>query len=299
MRGNSYPVSATYTGSRGSRSFRRTCNLAPSGRTAAPCYTTRRAPARHSSRRRLESRNAPRSPARVRRPARAAPAPPRPRAARPSSSTVPPRQARRRAGRTAGCDLDRAAGGDAHGAPGRCGQTREAGADSQHRPHAARQHSKAYSGASRSRSWTRARCPSTTPSRSGCRPPRGVGPVTLRQLLNHTSGLPDYTEAETSRRLSAAIRTHFGPRQAARLRGDEPLLFPPGSQLRYSNSDNIVVALMAEQATGQPYDQLSGGLIFRPLGLSDTSLPEASGCRGRTCTATTTRATRPRTSARY
>jgi D-alanyl-D-alanine carboxypeptidase len=54
---------------------------------------------------------------------------------------------------------------------------------------------------------------------------------------------------------------------------DEPLNFRPGSRYLYSNSDNIAVALMAEAATGTPYERLLRDLVYRPLGLRDTSLP--------------------------
>ncbi len=106
--------------------------------------------------------------------------------------------------------------------------------------------------------------------------PAAWGPVTLRQLLNHTSGLPDFTQAET---LQATLRrnphTIFLPHaMLLSFVENEPLQFPPSSQFRYSNSDNIVVALMAEQAAGQPYDQLLGSLLFTPLGLNETSLPD-------------------------
>lgn len=55
---------------------------------------------------------------------------------------------------------------------------------------------------------------------------------------------------------------------------DEPLRFRPGSRYEYSNSDNIAVALMAEAATGVRYERLLKELVYRPLGLRDTSLPQ-------------------------
>jgi D-alanyl-D-alanine carboxypeptidase len=58
------------------------------------------------------------------------------------------------------------------------------------------------------------------------------------------------------------------------LRGHRPAPVPPGTRYHYSNTDNIVVALMAEQPAGQPYDALLSSLVFSPLGLNQTSLPE-------------------------
>ncbi|KND42051.1 serine hydrolase domain-containing protein [Streptomyces stelliscabiei] len=104
--------------------------------------------------------------------------------------------------------------------------------------------------------------------------PRAWRSVTLRQLLNHTSGLPDYTEdPEFLELLLADPRRTFDPRRLLDFVADEPLRFRPGSRYRYSNSDNIAVALMAEAVTRRPYEELLSRLVYRPLGLTDTSLP--------------------------
>jgi D-alanyl-D-alanine carboxypeptidase len=54
---------------------------------------------------------------------------------------------------------------------------------------------------------------------------------------------------------------------------NEPLLFPPGSTYNYSNTDSIVVGLMAEAATGRPYERLLRSLVYSPLTPPETSLP--------------------------
>jgi D-alanyl-D-alanine carboxypeptidase len=53
----------------------------------------------------------------------------------------------------------------------------------------------------------------------------------------------------------------------------DPLEFEPGSEYRYSNTDNIVAGLMAERATGRPYRRLLRELVFEPLRLARTSFP--------------------------
>ncbi|ROR00422.1 D-alanyl-D-alanine carboxypeptidase [Streptomyces sp. 2132.2] len=99
-------------------------------------------------------------------------------------------------------------------------------------------------------------------------------PVTLRQLLQHTSGLPDYSAApEYLSVLQTDPRHVFDPRTLLDYVADEPLLFRPGSLYEYSNSDNIAIALMAEAATGRRYEDLLKELVYRPLGLEQTSLP--------------------------
>ena len=106
--------------------------------------------------------------------------------------------------------------------------------------------------------------------------PAAWGPVTLRQLLDHTSGLPDFTQAKTY--LATLGRTPhklFLPHETLLSYVEsDPLDFAPGSQYHYSNSDNVVVALMAEQATGQSYDDLLASQVFKPLGLDQTRLPD-------------------------
>jgi D-alanyl-D-alanine carboxypeptidase len=104
--------------------------------------------------------------------------------------------------------------------------------------------------------------------------PASWAPITLRQLLNHTSGLPDFTQspkfgAYVSRHLHATPR----PRFMLRFIADDPLAFPPGSRYRYSNTDNFVVGLMAQAAAGRSYERLLSTQVYRRLGLRDTSLP--------------------------
>ena len=105
--------------------------------------------------------------------------------------------------------------------------------------------------------------------------PAAWGSVTLAQALQHTSGLPDFSKSKgwqraVGRNPRATILPH------ARLLdfvASEPLEFASGSEYRYSNSDNGVVALMAEAATGQTYDALLASEVYARLGLDHTSLP--------------------------
>ncbi|MFI8766817.1 serine hydrolase domain-containing protein [Streptomyces sp. NPDC053792] len=99
--------------------------------------------------------------------------------------------------------------------------------------------------------------------------------VTLRQLLQHTSGLPDFSKSQAFQDIVRADpRHHFDSRRLLDFVSGRPLVFPPGSRYAYSNSDNIAVALMAEEATGRSYESLLRQLVDRPLGLTSTSLPQ-------------------------
>ncbi|MDW4911053.1 serine hydrolase domain-containing protein [Streptomyces sp. ADMS] len=105
--------------------------------------------------------------------------------------------------------------------------------------------------------------------------PRAWHAVTLRQLLTHTSGLPDFSRSPDFLSILTADPHHrFDSRRLLDFVAGEPLLFRPGSRYQYSNSDNIAVALMAEAATGNRYEELLRRLVHRPLGLRNTSLPQ-------------------------
>jgi D-alanyl-D-alanine carboxypeptidase len=86
--------------------------------------------------------------------------------------------------------------------------------------------------------------------------PAAWHPITLRQLLGHTSGIPDFTKnADFVAAFLSSLQTPLPPADLLAFVANEPLKFPPGTQYVYSNSDNIVVGLMVEAATGTPYDQ--------------------------------------------
>ena len=98
--------------------------------------------------------------------------------------------------------------------------------------------------------------------------------VTLRQLLAHTSGLPDFTQSEEFQKAVLNSLTVAPPPSALlAFVAHEPLVFTPGTQYQYSNSDNIAVGLMVEAATGTSYEEALGAQVLRPLRLHRTSLP--------------------------
>jgi D-alanyl-D-alanine carboxypeptidase len=98
--------------------------------------------------------------------------------------------------------------------------------------------------------------------------------VTLRQLLQHTSGIPSYTkDPEYQQYLATHLTDTITPRGLLAFVADDPLAFPAGSAYKYSNSDNIVIGLMAEAAFGHSYDKQLHDLVFSKLKLDRTSLP--------------------------
>ncbi|MEO7060211.1 MAG: serine hydrolase [Lapillicoccus sp.] len=96
--------------------------------------------------------------------------------------------------------------------------------------------------------------------------------ITVRQLLNHTSGLPDYNQDPE---LFAGIVKNrvWRPRELVALAERHPQLFAPGSAWGYSNTNYIVAGLLIEAVAGHPLARELDRRIFFPLRLDHTSFP--------------------------
>ncbi len=98
--------------------------------------------------------------------------------------------------------------------------------------------------------------------------------VTVRQALQHTGGLPDYIrDPEFIAELQRDPAQYMTPQQLLSYVADTPLTHVPGTEYEYSDTDNIVVGLIAEAAAGRSYDALLRRLITRPLRIGKTTLP--------------------------
>lgn len=107
--------------------------------------------------------------------------------------------------------------------------------------------------------------------------PTAWSKVTLAQLLRHTSGIPDFSQSAGFRdALLASFQAAPVPRELVAFVESEPLEFQPGTKYRYSNSDNAIAALMVEAATGSTYTDVLTEQVYRPLELTQTSLPSDS-----------------------
>ncbi len=101
--------------------------------------------------------------------------------------------------------------------------------------------------------------------------------VTLGQVLHHTGGLPEYIrDPAFVRLLQRNPHAYRTPRQLVAFVADDDLEFPPGTKFEYSDTDNIVAGLMAEAATGRSYDELLSELVYRRVGVAQTSLPKTA-----------------------
>ncbi|GAB2777240.1 serine hydrolase domain-containing protein [Amycolatopsis magusensis] len=96
--------------------------------------------------------------------------------------------------------------------------------------------------------------------------------ISVRQLLNHTSGVNEYLW------LGGGINPieHLRPHTLAEVAGwglAQPPLFAPGAGQQYSNTNFILAGMIIERVTGNSYDQELAGRITGPLGLTGTYLP--------------------------
>jgi D-alanyl-D-alanine carboxypeptidase len=97
--------------------------------------------------------------------------------------------------------------------------------------------------------------------------------ISVRQLLQHTSGLPDYLTYLTPQAVISHPLEHRDPSRLVGIALEHPRLFPPGERFGYSNINYMVAGLIIEKVTGHPYGQEIQRRISRPLGLYDTYVP--------------------------
>jgi D-alanyl-D-alanine carboxypeptidase len=92
--------------------------------------------------------------------------------------------------------------------------------------------------------------------------------ATIRQLLNHTSGVPDYYDDAWSALLGTQP-LNTADRTLGHIRGRDAD-FAPGEDYAYSNSNYQLLGLVAEAVTGQELGALMDSIIFTPLQLEAT-----------------------------
>ena len=91
--------------------------------------------------------------------------------------------------------------------------------------------------------------------------------VTVRHLLNHTSGIPNFTSFPDYGATKTLPATHAS--LIARFR-DKPLEFQPGEKWNYSNSGYVLLSAIVEKLSGQSYAEFVAANLFKPLGMADT-----------------------------
>ena len=99
--------------------------------------------------------------------------------------------------------------------------------------------------------------------------PADKAPITVRQLLAHTSGLAQSYVSEKQPDRASALRAMLA----------EPLQGPPGEKFRYSNSNIQLAAAVIEVVSGETYADFARDRLWTPAGMRSTGLagsPEAT-----------------------
>ncbi|MFD7459281.1 MULTISPECIES: serine hydrolase domain-containing protein [unclassified Streptomyces] len=101
--------------------------------------------------------------------------------------------------------------------------------------------------------------------------------ITVRDLLQHTSGLPDYVYdvfPEPSAQTYFANRWRsYRPEQLVALAMRHEPAFPAGTRWAYSNTNYVLAAMIIEKVTGRTWEQQVHERILSPLGLRQTDTP--------------------------
>lgn len=99
--------------------------------------------------------------------------------------------------------------------------------------------------------------------------------VTLRHLLNNTSGIPNQLNAAVEAEPALRSSTMSAAEAVTRFCSGDPI-FEPGARFDYVSTNWIIVVAIMEAATGETYRALMDRLVFSPLHLRDTGLADAA-----------------------
>jgi len=103
--------------------------------------------------------------------------------------------------------------------------------------------------------------------------------ITIRQLLNHTSGIPDYFDESVMDDMSelwAEFPSYLmrKPSDMIPTFVDKPMMYSPGERFQYNNTGYTVLAMIIEKTTGMDFDKYLAKLIFEPCGMKSTGYYE-------------------------
>jgi D-alanyl-D-alanine carboxypeptidase len=98
--------------------------------------------------------------------------------------------------------------------------------------------------------------------------------ITIRDLGDMSSGIASYTmDSKITDRYFTNPQTIWNPDQLIAGGAGLPRLFAPGKGFNYSDTNFVMLGQIAERVTGKPLDQLLRSMVFKPLGMHQTSYP--------------------------
>ena len=102
--------------------------------------------------------------------------------------------------------------------------------------------------------------------------PQKKWPFTVRQLLGHLAGIPHYVDREKE----LHNKTHKNTREAIGIFQNFDLIAEPGTEYHYSSYGYNLLGAAIEEASGQFYGDYIESHIFKPLGMSDSRMDDAT-----------------------
>lgn len=108
--------------------------------------------------------------------------------------------------------------------------------------------------------------------------------ITIRQLLQHRSGLKDYIRTDVAgtkciEHAVSSLQDIFPPQSLVRLIARDELEFEPGTQFKYSNTGYILLGMIAEKCSAKKIGELVDQWIIQPLHLERTYFPVTNEIR--------------------
>ncbi|MFE7535815.1 serine hydrolase domain-containing protein [Streptomyces rhizosphaericola] len=98
--------------------------------------------------------------------------------------------------------------------------------------------------------------------------------ITVRQLLQHTSGLPNYTEHIGLEHFEKVQHKFFHPHDLLATALAHPADFAPGTKWKYSNTNYLLAGMLIEKVTERPVQEQITERVIRRAGLRHTSWPQ-------------------------
>ena len=100
--------------------------------------------------------------------------------------------------------------------------------------------------------------------------------ITLRQMLTHTSGLGNYTDTQPPEDFLQLARTDYGDAEILAAMAKTSPLFTsePGTTWAYSNTAYVLLGLVVQVTSGEPYGEFLRHRLFEPAGMKQTAVDD-------------------------
>lgn len=109
----------------------------------------------------------------------------------------------------------------------------------------------------------------------------GAQAITVRELCNMTSGIFNYSDDETFRKIHTEDPNKvWAPHELVKLAVAHPSYFPPGTGWHYSNTNTIIIGMIIERLTGKTVEEEIKERIIDRLNLTNTYYPQGTNIEG-------------------